>query len=132
MDLRYMKAEQDFLEASQALAEQMAQQAYQARFRPNDLVSWERPGGELSQNLTNILLFLRRKAARDKTRNHRWRQVAPAWLPRLEEINRQVQECYPIQANPANRPAWLAEFARQCELARKFRALVNTYLHAIR
>lgn len=124
MDLRYAKAEIDFLEACQLRAEQMAQQAYAAGLRHNDLKPFEE-GGELSRNLTNILLWMKRRAV---SRDSRWRQVAPAWLPRLEEINQQVQECYPIQASPADRPAWRAEFRQQCELARKFRGLASVYL----
>lgn len=131
MDLRFLKAQQDFLEACQPLAEAMARLAHEAGFRTNNLVDWERPGGELSHNLTNIRLWLKRRAARDNTRNHRWRKVAPAWLHSLEEVNRQVQEFYPIQADPADRPAWLAEFSQQCEMARKFRALVSVYLEGI-
>jgi len=41
MDLRFLKAEQDFLEACQPTAEAMARQAYAAGLRHNDLKPFE-------------------------------------------------------------------------------------------
>lgn len=128
MNLRFLKAEQDFLEACQDQAEHMARQAYAAGLRHNDLKDFEL-AGKTTLNLTNILLWLKRRAV---SRDNRWQQVAPAWLQSLEAVNQQVQEFYPIQADPADRPAYLAEFARQTELAWKFRAIVTIYLDSLR